>query len=242
MVDDVGVLGNELLGAILDLLDAGDDGSPEIVQRLGVLARSVVDHAVDIALHEQFVRRQADVLGALLPRQTQASCNVCQALRLNGAEHPIAQRQDHIARRQWNSTAGVPQAEDDPQIGHIDVAHLGDQTGNAVGLVMGVGQFFGIRPRRIHQADNRNGAHRALLDDLSGGEMMLGHPDAVLRRSILSDERDPAHLSREVHLQRRGVEWPVTDLIEDPIAQLANDVGRVVPGRVFSRCNDGFDV
>ena len=53
MVEDVGVLGDEALGGLLDVLDAGDDGLGQVFD---ILSGHVVDDGVDVALDLKLVR------------------------------------------------------------------------------------------------------------------------------------------------------------------------------------------
>ena len=166
---------------VLSSIDSmpGDDREAQVLEFVLRVARRVVDDAVDVALGVQLERRQAHVLRALLPRQIQPPGDVREALRLDGAEHAVAHRQDQVAGRERYRAAGIAQTEHDADVRHVDVAHLRDQPRDAVRLIRLVGGFFGVRAGGVHQADDRDVALRALADELRGGQVMLGTPHAV---------------------------------------------------------------
>ena len=244
VVDDVWILGNELLGALLHRLQASHDGRTQVGQ-LVRLRRRVVDHAVDVPLHEQLERRQPYVLGALLPRQVQAPGDVGQRRRLDGAEHPVGDRQDHVAGGQGNGPAGIAEAVDDADIGHIDVARLGDEPGDAVRLVAAVGVLTGVGTGRVHEGHDGEALLGRTLQETRRVKMMLGPPNTVLHRSVLGDEADQPRIAVKVHLQRGRVERPFRHLALHP-AELADHLrGRgaaLVFGRGYHRLDVGIDV
>ena len=240
VVNDVRILGNELLGALLHRPKAGNDGRSQVGQ-LGRLRRRVVNHAVNVALHEQLEGRQSDVFGALLPRQVQAPGNVGQRRRLNGAEHPVGDRQDHVAGGQRNGAAGVAKAVDDADVGHIDVARLRNEPGDAVRLVVAVGLLPGVSAGRVHEGHDGQALLGRTLQETRRVEMMRRSPCAVLHRSVLGDEADQPRIAVKVHLQRGRVEGPLRHLALH-LAKLADHLRRRGAALVLGRGHHGLDV
>ena len=230
VVEDVGVVGDERQRAVLDGEDPGDDREAEVLELGAVLPGRVVDDTVDVPLRVQFARREAHVLGALLPGEVEPPRDAGEALRLDGAEHPVPHRQDHVARGQRDGAAGVAEPEHDAKVRHRDVRHLGDEARDAVRLVVAVRLRFRVRARRVHEAHDRQGALGELRDALRGGEVMLGTPDAVLRRAVLGDEADLARLAVEIHAHERRVEGSVAHLRRDLPQRL-----RMISGAAWRR-------
>ena len=91
VIKDVGIVRDERCRPRLYGLNAGDDGQAEVLEG-PLLARTVVDDAVDVALAVQLERRQADALRALLPGQVQPTRDAGEALGLDRAEDAVAHR------------------------------------------------------------------------------------------------------------------------------------------------------
>ena len=240
MLHDVGAFGDEPLGAVLHGQDAGNDGLAQIAELLR-LVRRIIDHAVDVAGHAQLEGRQADILGAFLPGQIEPLGDAGQTLRLDGAEHPVPHRQQQVAGRQGNGAAGIAEAVDQADAGHIQVAGFGDQPGNAVRLIAAVGVFAGIRAGRVHEGDDGDAAAGAFRQIPGRAQVVLRPPDAILRRPVLGDEAQWPDMLAAIHFQNGAVEGAVGALPLH-LAQLPNDRRGRGSGLALRRRAHRFDV
>jgi len=189
VVEDVGVVPDELDVAVLDAADAAADRRHQVGRRV-LLAGHEVDDRVDVALLVELVRRHADVLGALLPGQLVLAGNAGQTPGMNGVEDAVAYAEEDVGGRQRYGTAGVTIADDDADDGNVDLRELGDQPGDGVGLVVLVGLGAGIGAGGVHEGHDGHGQARELADDVHRAQVVLGHPHAVPRGPLLGQKAD----------------------------------------------------
>ena len=205
VVEDLWMVADEVLGGLLYGSDGADDDAAQVVY-LVLLARVIVDDAVYVALGIELKGGHADELGALLPGEVVAAHQVSQPLGVDGVEDAGLQGQQEVAGGQRYGAAGVALADDDAEGGHIHIAELGNQAGDGVGLVGGIGFLVGVGAGGVHHADDGQAADGVLAGLPGGGAVVRRAPDAHVVRSVLGNEADaPGHAGKVEGELRRQV-------------------------------------
>ena len=166
---------------------------------------------------------------------------LARAFGLNRTEHAVAHRHDQVAGRERDRTARVAQTVDDAQVRHVGVGHLGDQPGNAVRLIVLVGNFVAGCTRRVHQADDGQRAVGILFNALRGLQVVLGHPLAAAHGTVLGNEPHAPLDAVEVHHHHRRIERSVA-IFRVQCTEPPDDVRRGYAFGILRACDHGFDI
>ena len=229
VIEEVMKLGvpQDSLGIVLHFFNGGEHRFGQMLAGIAFQGR-VVHDSIQVARLAQLVGGHTDILRAFLPGQIVVIRDFAQAHGMNGIEHAIPHGQQHVGRRQRNRSAAVTVAEHDAHRRERHAGHLGNQIGDAMGLVVAVGLLPRVGTRCIDERHHGHAVRRIKPHQSSRTIVVVRHPHAVLVLAVLR-QHDHAPLppaAEEVHLGQ--IQRPFVDLADDGATHLPDYLRRAL--------------